>query len=206
MSMNLNKLFKNIKLNYILILVIILLIFFLYRGCCASINYRDTTNTVKDSVIYVKGKSDTVYFAKTKVITKLLPSKVDTVIDTVEGKPTVTKHYTSNLDDSLLTAKLITVIEAGDLKYTDFTYTPKFPKYITRVDTVKEYYTNTVTKDKASLYAGFIVGGSANSFVLAPGISLKVKKLIISTNYNLIDKQVLIGVNTKIVNPFAKSK
>lgn len=195
----------KLKKEWYLWLAIFVLAFLLLHKCGGS-EVSDNITTTKDSVIYVKGKSDTVYFPKTRVITNIVPGKVDTIIDTLNGKPVLTKHYTSNLDDSLITAKLITVIEEGDLKYTDFTYTPKFPKYITRVDTVKEYYTNTITKDKPSLYAGFIVGGSANSFVLAPGISLKVKKLIISTNYNLIDKQVLIGVNTKIVNPFAKSK
>ena len=195
----------KLKQEWYLWLAIFVLAFLLLNKCGGS-EVSNSTITTKDSVIYVKGKSDTVYFFKTKIITKLVPSKVDTIVDTLNGKPVVTKQYTSNLDDSLITAKLITVIESGDLKYTDFTYTPKFPKYITKVDTVKEYYTNTVVKDKASLYAGFILGGSVNSFLMAPGLSLKVKKLIISINYNLIDKQVLISVNTKIINPFAKSK
>lgn len=195
----------KIKKEWYLWLAIILLAILLLNKCEGS-STGDVGVTTLDSIVYVKGKPDTVYFTKSYNIYKTLPSKVDTIRDTIDGKEVITSHYTSNLDDSLITGKLTTVIEGGTLKYTDFSYAPKFPKYITKVDTVKEYKTTVVTSNKPSLYVGALVGGSATSFMLAPGLSVKVKNLIVSTNYDLVNKQVLIGVNTKIKNPFAKSK
>lgn len=193
----------KLKKQWYLWLAIIVLAILLLNKCNGGSSSTGNTTTI-DSIVYVKGKSDTVFFNKTYTISKILPSKIDTIRDTIDGKEVITSHYTSNIDDSLLTGKLITIVEGGTLKYTDFSYTPKFPKYITRVDTVKQY--SSTINNKTSLYGGAIVGGSITGFVLAPGLSLKVNNLIISTNYDLINKQVLLGVSTKIPNPFAKSK
>lgn len=111
-----------------------------------------TTDTIK-TVEYVQGKIDTIavfdHYVETHGIvlepkTKIVYITVkDPVLD-VEVVDSL-KQFTVQVKDSLIDGKMvITNRFNGDLESSIFNYKPLFPKYITRVDTIKS--TTTVTK------------------------------------------------------------
>ena len=186
-------------LTYIALAVITIL----YLRSCNDPSKIEVKTITKVNRVLIPGKTDTVVFRDTVVEYKYLTSTViDSRVDTFTNDTVHT--YRTVKEDSLLKAVIFSEV-AGSLKNISFSYTPKFPKYITRVDTMRIDSTTTITKQKWGLYAGAVVGGNTNKFTVAPSLILKTNKgLQFSAGYELIDKTYNFGIFTVINNPFKK--
>ncbi len=159
---------------------------------------------------YIEGKSDTIY------IPIETPYRVEVPVIVYVDKPDpidtakVFRYYDLPFKDSLIDGLIHTKvdIDSATIAEQSFTYTPKFPKYITRVDTFKIDSTTIITQrenPKTKLFVGIGVGGNATTFQLGPKISLLSKKeLLYSYQYDLLDKTHNIGFSMKLRNPFKK--
>lgn len=108
--------------------------------------------------------------------------------------------YTNPFEDSLITGTISSLVE-GVLVSQEFKYTPKFPKYIIKVDSiiVNNDITNTVVLNKRQLYVGMEIGGNVNSFSVSPKISLVDKKYnLFSYRYDVINKTHNFGYQKQI--------
>lgn len=153
-------------------------------GEVESITYDTITTRHIDTIHFV----DTVkYFVKVEIP---IP-----VYDTT----TKLNTYTAIVEDSLISGSIVSKID-GVLVDQNFTYTPKFPKYIKIHDTTT--ITKTITKvlpNKRELYLGVFAGGNINTFNLTPVVSFKDKKdRMFSYGYNIIDNTHNVGFQTKI--------
>jgi len=191
-----NKNISNIKS------IIILGFIFLYiisRGC-----NRDT---------HIKGNKE-VQIITISDTTHEYVQHIDTIpfIDTIKRYVSVSitqpkivpetglNEYSGVFSDSLIEGKIISVVDGNIIKQT-FNYTPKFPKYIIKTDSIFTTIENTVTKiiNKREVYIGFELGGSLSKFNISPMISLKDKKHnLYSFRYGVLDKTFNIGIQRKI--------
>lgn len=191
---------KNLK-NYLLnaikspknAIILLLLLCVLYLQFCNKVVKTDIPVTVKHPIeVKTKTVVDTVYLPKRVVIEKI---RIDTVpIIKQDG----TKVYTNTVEDSILTAK-ITAHVTGELNDLSLEYTPKFPKYINRTDSV--FVVKTVEKPVIKRYfsIGFETGTNLQKFNFRPIVSyLDKKNNTFSLSYNLTDKSVDVGISKRI--------
>jgi hypothetical protein len=189
----------TIKKDWILLLIIVILGFLLLRKCGGNSGTVDPIDLTPDTT-YIQGPIDTVLFHDTVFEYKYLTTTITDVIhDTITGD--TIRTYSTPVTDSLLEGKITTKVK-GFILSTDFSYKPKFPKFITRVDTLKITEPVPVPKNKWGLYAGGIIGGNANMFTLQPSLLVKTSGDIqMSAGYDLIHKTYHVGVYTKLKWP-----
>ena len=163
----------------------------------------DNNVIIKIDTIYKSGKSDTIYYPKIKVVTKLLkPIKKEKEIEIINND--TINSFVTIYSDSSIDAKVISKVK-GELLNTKITYVKKFPKFIHKTDTVIVNNEKTIIKKKFKIYVGAILGGNENVFLIQPSVILKTKKDVqISFGYELINKTYNIGLFKKITNPFKK--
>lgn len=192
--------------NTALYLVIIVLAILYFRSCDKQGSGEVQTITISDTT-YIEGKSDTVFLVDTLIKYKYLTSTIiETITDTTSGDTIHT--YQTQVDDSLLTAEIKSLVK-GELINVSLNYRPKFPQYITRVDTVQIEDSTIVlphqSSDRWGVLFGGVAGGNATSFEVIPTLMLKTpKSMQLSFGYGLINKTYNIGVYVKIPNPFEK--
>jgi hypothetical protein len=153
--------------------------------------------------VFRKGKTDTIRFTDT-ISTQIVKYKY---IDTTTEDNLSVRIYHSEIDDSLISGDLSTTIELPKCTIIDqnFDYTPKFPKYITRVDTLIIDKETVKEQVRNKVFVGAEVGGNMNTFSIGPKISLKTKKdILYNYRYDVILNTHNIGVSFKITNPFKK--
>lgn len=156
-----------------------LLAYILYVYSCTKVNCPEivTTTSVKHTT-----HIDTLSFPKVATTTKgKKPKKGKGGIPITDDPKTPCDslfQYTQEYDDSLITG-LLTADVKGELVGSSFTYTPKFPKYIYRVDTIKITETIKEVIERKRPY-GLIIGGGLNAdhnkyvgFTVEAGIQLK---------------------------------
>lgn len=175
------------------VIILLLLLCVLYLQFCNKVVKSDIPVTVKHPIeVKTKTVVDTVYLPKRVVIEKV---RIDTVpIIKQDG----TKVYTNTVEDSILTAK-ITAHVTGELTNLSLEYTPKFPKYINRTDSV--FVVKTVEKPVIKRYfsIGFETGTNLQKFNFRPIVSyLDKKNNTFSLSYNLVDKSVDVGISKRI--------
>jgi len=194
----------KINTNILLWIAVVVLAMLYLRSCNDSLHDDPVVLTKTDS-LYIKGKPDTVFHVDTLVKIEYLTSTVvETIHDTITGDSIFV--YNTPFSDSLIEGTITNKVK-GLILSTNFEYTPKFPKYITRVDTlqISDSTTVTIKKNKWALYVGGIASGNATSFEFSPTITLKTNKsLQFTAGYGLINKTYNIGVHTVIPNPFKK--
>lgn len=193
-------------LNTVLWIALIVLVVLYLRSCDKTPGEVEITTETKSDTVYVKGKPDTVPFPKVEYQIKWLKPDKEyiTVHDTIYGDSV--NVFTTHYSDSMLEGSIITS-STGEVRSTKLIYTPKFPKYITSVDTMRITDSTTVTMKKNSwgLYFGGVVGGNVNSFEVTPTLLIKSNKnLQFSYGYGVINKTHNLGVYTVIPNPFKK--
>jgi len=108
--------------------------------------------------------------------------------------------YENSFEDSLLTGTIFSSVD-GVLVEQAFNYVPKFPKYITRIDSiiVTNDITTTIIKNNRRLYVGMEVGGSLNSFSVSPMVSFADKKYnLFSYRFDVIGKTHNIGYQKQL--------
>lgn len=192
----------KINTNTVLIIIVVVLGFLYLRSCNPTVSGDGQDIDLTPDTLYLPGTIDTIETERiTREIKWLKPdSEYVTIHDTIYGDSV--NIFTTLYSDSLIEGEILT-ITTGEVLSTDLKYTPKFPKYITRIDTVKITKPVAVDKPKWGLYAGAIAGGNATSFSLEPTLLIKTNKnLQFSAGYGLINKTYNIGVYTKINNPF----
>ena len=194
----------KINSNILLWIAVVFLAVLYLRSCdkkTSNIEHDGINIERKIDTLYIKGKSDTVFHVDTLIKYKYLESTIiDVVHDTVFGD--TIRTYKTSVDDTLLIADITTKVK-GALLNTSLSYKPKFPKYITRVDTIqiKDSSTVTITKEKIKLY----LGANFNSNDVVPSIVLKNKEDVqFSLGYSVINKTYNFGLYTKVPNPFKK--
>lgn len=145
-----------------------------------------------EQTIIVKSHTDTIKFVDTVYIK--IPVKILVpVIDTIDN----TNVYTNPFEDSLIKGTITSKVD-GVLVNQDFTYKPKFPKYIIKTDSIF-IETTYEAEPKWGLYAGLEVGGSTTKFNFSPIITLQDKKnRLYNYKYNIIDKTHNIGLQIKL--------
>lgn len=191
------------RLEAILCGVILVLMVLFLRTCTNSpVLEQDLTPKIE----YKKGKPDTLYFPDTVFsIKELKPNPVYSIrVDTVFKKIDTSYVYETPYADSLISGTIFSNVK-GQLLSSQLKYTPKFPRFITRVDTLRIKEPVPVVKQKWSVYIGGIVGGNLTSFNVQPAVLIKTdRSLQFSLGYGIIDKSYNIGIFTEINNPFAK--
>lgn len=173
--------------------------FFLLRSCNSKeapikngseiILSTDTIKTI------IKGAPDTVFLQVEKIVYKdKEPTKIAEEIDTTpEGVIDTVKTYLTQFSDSLINATIKSKVK-GSLLSTELNFTPKFPRYITRTDTVKEKIETIKARNNYELSVGAVLGGSSGRFSFAPSLMLKTKKpFYLSLGYDLINKTYYLG-------------
>jgi hypothetical protein len=165
-----------------------------FKGCG---NNNDTSTHI-DTVVMTKTRIDTVFFNTTPTKTKGGTIKKDTSKTNLDF-PEI-NFYTQEYNDSLISGTLQSAVK-GELLSTELTYVPKFPKYITRVDSVFTNVYQTTTEIKYKQPFGFIVGGglglSHNGYPSAiPQVGIQLKQHInLIYGYDLINQSHNIMVH-----------
>lgn len=181
------------------LVIIGVLAFFLLRSC----NTKETpikngsdiiisTDTIKT---IIKGAPDTVFLEVEKIVYKdKKPTKIAEEIDTTpEGTIDTVKTYLTEFSDSLIEATIKSKVK-GSLLSTELNFKPKFPRYITRTDTIKEKIETIKARNNYELSVGAVLGGSSDRFSFAPSLMLKTKKpFYLSLGYDLIIKTYNVG-------------
>ena len=188
--------------NTILIIAVVVLGFLYLRSCNKTINGDGQETDLTPDTLYIPGTTDTIELERKVYITKWLKPELEvgTIIDSLTND--TISLYKTEIDDSLLTGTITSKVK-GELLSSSLSYSPKFPKYIFRTDTLQITQPVAVNKPKWGLYVGAIVGGNATSFTLEPTVLVKTNKnLQFSAGYGLINKTYNIGLYTKINNPF----
>lgn len=194
---------KKERIVFLALLLGILLLF-LFEKCTPkeSINLGENIISHTIDTVLIKGKSDTITFTDT-VVTQIVKYKY---IDTTEHNINL-RVYTSEVEDSLLSGTIYTKLDLSSCNIIDqnIKYTAKFPKFITRIDTLKINEKVVKEQIRNKVFIGLELGGNLNSFSAGPKISLKTKKdMLYNYRYDIILNTHNIGVSFKLTNPFKK--
>lgn len=186
------------KLYWVIALLIMIILFLI--KCNGEIAMEDTKEKDCGEVISVTYDTINIRTIDTIEFIDTIKYYVKVEIPVPIYDPvTELNTYTSQFEDSLLSGSVVSTVN-GVLVDQEFTYTPKFPKYIMIYDTTK--ITETITKvlpSRIELYIGLYAGGNKNTFNLTPVVSIKDKKdRIFSYGYNVIDNTHNVGFQTKI--------
>lgn len=145
--------------TFIILGLIIYIIFF--TSTCNK-NLKQPCPEVKSDTTYIT-RIDTVFFEKVPTITKgkkpIKRGNGIAVVDTPKTKCDSLFQYTQEYEDSLIKGTLFADVK-GELISSKFKYTPKFPKYIFKTDSVIIINTKETFIYKRPY--GLIVGGGLN--------------------------------------------
>lgn len=173
----------------LIILALILYIIFLQQctptTVCPEVVGRDTV-TVTDTIPFYIKEPITMYVPVPE------PYPVEVYIhDTVY----MVNMYNQAFEDSLLTGELMAVVD-GNLLDWEFTYTPKFPKYIKETTTI----TNTVEYKSNMLFVGLdVTYYDANLINTNFKLSLYQKKgYLYSIGYDPLNKGYSLGMQLRL--------
>ena len=188
---------KNIKLTYIVIAGLLIYILLL-QECGGPKKYLKGLGG--GSLDTLKHTTDTVRISHTDTIT--LPADthyVQVPINTpyilhdtiyIQGQRQIdsTNIYTNPYEDSLISGVITSEVD-GLLLVQGFSYTPKFPKYIMKTDTITINNNTVVERKKMKLLIGAEIGGTINTFNFSPIIDVQTKKgYMYGYRYGLVDK------------------
>jgi len=187
---------KNPHLTVSLVLAIILGIFIgsTFKGC----NSTDPCTVTTDTMTVTKTRIDTVLLERKPTITKGGKIKIDTT-KPLSTQPCDTTYFTQEYKDTLIEGTLSAVVK-GELLSTELNYTPKFPKYIFRTDSVFTTITNTVTKTEYKQPFGLVLGGGFGAsplgdFTVMPHVGIQLKQhLNFIYGYNITNQSHVIMV------------
>ena len=197
----------GIDVRYLIIAGLILYIVFLQQCSGNRKDCPEIVNTSSDTTrtTYV----DTIPFYDSIPRYFDVPIPVYTTVDSIvydtlkTGDTSIAIKYPRNVyeseyQDSLIEG-IIKITTDGYLVDQHLSYTPLFPKYIERIDSIVIDNTVTVAKNKFAVYVGADIGGSANRFDFAPRLTLSDPKgYNYSYRYEVISKSHFIGIDVKI--------
>lgn len=196
-------LLKKIKLEHLAIVGLIIYIITLQQcGSNGGSNSSEVDTLSRARTVTIRSRVDTVFFTIPAREVKVKVPYPVYVYDTVRigDSLSITTYskYESPFKDSLIDGTITTVVK-GSLKECKFKYTPKFPKYIYRIDTVEIREETVLNKPTNFLFLGAEVGGNLNTFNVSPMVGLGTKKgFMYSYRYGIIDKTHNISISKKI--------
>lgn len=171
------KLFDHLKREERLFhyLTIAMLLFFLMHTCNGPkprvIEKRST------DIEYLPGKRDTIYIPqKARVIYIKVDTPISEEIDPKDSS--MVREYSSRYEDSLISGNINVRVD-GELLAQSLVYTPKFPKYIKQVDTLKITETIERTFEKqprAAIVLGAQFSGNTTGIGIQPMAGFMDKK------------------------------
>lgn len=192
---------ESTKTNKILIGILILLLFLLSLQTCKVRGGKTpivTTTTVIDTthVSYV----DTIDFYN--IIDSIrwihLP-----IISTSANSDSSKFNYITDMSDSLIAGTISTTVKSdGALVDQGFTYVPKFPKYITKVDTfwIDKETTITIEEKDWGIYAGMMLS-PYQEFNMIGTLGLKTKKdMYFGVGYDPFNNNFYADFKIKLFN------
>lgn len=175
------------NLPYVIILILGVLLFYCYA---------QEPETVIETVTEIRTvtKIDTVYIEKTVYVDLPVPPP-DTVY--INDEPAL--KYTSQYSDSLINATIQTWAK-GEIIKQDFEYTPLFPKYITRIDSIFVDKTTTITRTRypSGLFIGAETSVVAQQFDFSPKIQWVRRDFAVGYRYGLMTNSHNISVMIKL--------
>ena len=171
---NMNKTLKNLIITVLGIVIIVILARYFKDKIIVSLGgyTTKTTKTITKKVL-IKGKVDTLavfnHYVKTQGINLNPKAKIVYVTSPVKDKDGVVgvkvdslKKFKVQIKDTLIEGTFTIYNKFnGDLSTSSFKYKPFFPKYLTRVDTLK--ITNTITETLTRDRSLFGIGAGYNS-------------------------------------------
>lgn len=187
-------------IDKIIVIALIGLLFFVFLHKCGDsitttrIKTKTVTDTLRKTVV------DTVPFYNIKDSIRITNL---TITDTVKYEDSLSIGYTTAVEDSLLSGKIFTkVLTDGTLVSQDFTYIPKFPKYITKTDSIfinkHTIESKTTTKQSWGIYAGTSIVPT-NEFGLYGTVGFKTRKgLYLGAGYDPFNNNALIELKFKL--------
>jgi len=152
------------------------------------------SDTTKVTVIDTIAFQDTIkHHIRIKIPEKI--TVFDTMFQIVRDTVDTTIYtYLQTIEDTLIKGLLETKVR-GDLISNDFTYTPKFPKYIYQRDIIKVNTVVKIEKRKFKLGVGAEIGGSMTAFNLSPIVAITTgNSFMYNYRYGLMDKTHNIGI------------
>lgn len=197
----------GIDVRYLIIAGLIAYIVFLQQCSRTGRDCPEIVSSVSDTLVTTH--IDTVAFYDTiqRFVDVSIPvyHTIDSIVlDTIKiGDSSIAvkyprNEYESEYSDSLIEGT-IKITTDGYLVDQKLFYTPKFPQYITRVDSIIIDNTVTVSKERFGVYIGADIGGSADRFDFAPKLTLSDPKgYNYSYRYEVISKSHFFGVQVKI--------
>lgn len=169
-------------------LTIATLLFFLMHTCNGPkprVIEKRTTD-----IEYLPGKRDTIYIPqKARVIYVKVGSPLTEEIDPNDSS--MVREYSSRYEDSLISGNINVKVD-GELLAQSLVYTPKFPKYIKQVDTLKITETITRTLEKEPR-AALVIGGTFSGNQVGIGITpmagfMDKRQMSYLAGYDLVNK------------------
>ena len=189
---------KRIDLKFVP-LYIICIIF-----CINNCNTTPNSNMKKETteVITYKTVLDTVPFYVTtpvEVPVEVTIPVYKTFWDTIKQESVEVKEYNNPFEDSLLSGNIMSKITLdGTLVNQNFTYTPKFPKYIKQIDSVFVERTTTAP-NKFGVYTGLGCNIGEKSFGLVPKIGFETQNhTYIEAGYDIVNNSYQLSLTKRI--------
>lgn len=192
----------NFNLQNSIQLIIIFLLGFVVLYKCEKDPYseKDTQRYI-DTTVFIKTHYDTNYFDSVRVRTLTKYNHVN-IYDQEDSSKVY--RYVTDINDSLISGSIVTGLKIKDTNVTLLAqyidYTPKFPKYIYRTDSVF-----TTIKDCTIVYDNklkLLIGGNIDlgtKTTLTPIIGVQLKnKTYIEAGYNFFNKSILVGAKFKL--------
>ena len=178
------------KKDLVFMLIISVLFFLLFTKKCGKNTEPEIEQIIKSDTVtvYKQGKPDTLIMEKIKIVYK------EREPDEVTQEGGSVKKFTFNFSDSLISDAIFTAtLKEKDLK-AGFSYVPKFPQYITRVDTFKTSVTTLKEVKRLKFYYGAVIGGNLEKFSFTPSILVNNKdKAVFSLGYDVLNKTYHLG-------------
>jgi hypothetical protein len=180
--------------DFALYLVIAILAVIVLRGCDNKKGGGEDKIIISSDtvIVYIEGQPDTIEIERVRIVYRDrepdgFTTSIDTTGDTV-------KTYITNFSDSLLDGAIVTAKVKGTLISSSFTYRPLFPKYITRVDTIKESVVTVKERDRYEVSIGAVAGASSEMFSFTPSVMVRTrKKFSFSVGYDLLNNTYHVG-------------
>lgn len=191
---------KNTWTNKTLILIVVCLLFLLSLQKCKDTPKEVITTTKVETVLDTTHVSviDTIPLYVDSVVLQYLPIiREEVSLDSSEF------YYSTAVNDSLLDGKIFTTVASdGTLVQQDFTYLPKFPKYIYQIDTFwidkTVTITNAIQEQDWGLYGGLMVSPYKNLSIVGT-LGLKTKKdLYFGVGYDPFNSNVFLDIKMKL--------
>ena len=151
---------ENYRRESLYKIAIAILVFLLLLRQCGFNKFNPSdpeTIVVNSDTVYVKGDTIHIPFPDTVFITKVKIKQAEPEIIYYKGDSSI-GIYNTSIDDSLISGNIETKIQFPSKFMIDqkLSYTPKFPKTILRVDTVKIETTieKTIRNERSMLLGG----------------------------------------------------